>query len=367
MLTTFAATARYVQGKDATRELGAVMTQVGLTGRALILASERLSRQLTVTWTQTLGAAGIEFTVHRFGGECSQPEIDRGIAAATAGDASTIIAAGGGKALDTGRAVGVAAGLRVVMCPTLASNDAPCSAVSVVYTETGEVERVMHHPRNPELVLVDSTLIANSPARYLVAGMGDALATWFEARTVVEANKANELGGAPSMSALALSRLCFDTLLADGPAALAAVEANAVTPAVERLIEANTLLSGLGFESAGLAVAHSVHNGLTMLSPTHEFLHGEKVAFGLLVQLALEGRPSSEFRDVVNFSREVGLPTRLADIGLTDVSDDDLRVVAERSVAPSETAHNEPFAVTPGLILDGIQAADSWSRAIGRV
>ncbi len=364
MLITFAAPGRYIQGKDATRQLGAVMTEVGLIGPALILASERISRQMADIWRQTLGGSSIEFTVHRFGGECSRAEIDAGIAAATAAGVATIIAVGGGKALDAGRAIGVAAGLRVVMCPTLASNDAPCSAVSVVYTEAGEVEQVMHHPRNPELVLVDTTIIANSPARYLVAGMGDALATWFEARTVVEANKPNELGGAASMSALALSRLCYDTLLADGPSALAAVQARSVTPAVERLVEANTLLSGLGFESAGLAIAHSVHNGLTMLGPTHQFLHGEKVAFGLLVQLAVEGRHSSEFLEVVSFCREVGLPTRLADIGLRDASSEDLRRVAGRTVVPAETAHHEPFEVTSELIFDGIRAADSWSSAV---
>ena len=364
MLTTFAAPARYVQGKDATAKLGVVMEQVGLAGPALILASERLARVMADRWTQSLGEVGIEFIVHRFGGECSQAEIDAGVAAATAAGAVTIVAAGGGKALDTGRAVGVAAGLKVVMCPTLASNDAPCSAVSVVYSESGVVQRIMHHPRNPELVLVDTAIIADSPARYLAAGMGDALATWFEARTVVEANKPNELGGAASMSALALSRLCYDTLLADGPSALAAVAAGALTPAVERIVEANTLLSGVGFESAGLAIAHSVHNGLTMLSPTHDFLHGEKVALGLLVQLAVEGRPSSEFHDVVTFCRTVGLPTRLADIGLGDVTDDDLHVVAKRAAAPDETAHNELFDVTPELLFDGIRAADSWSMAL---
>ena len=364
MLSVFAAPARYIQGAHATRELGAIMREVGLTEPAVILASERLHRLMSPVWKRTLGDAGIEFVAHRFGGECSLAEIDAGIAAAAAAGAGTIIAAGGGKALDAGRAVGVAAGLKVVMCPTLASNDAPCSAVSVVYTESGEVLKVMHHPRNPELVLVDTTIIANSPARYLSAGMGDALATWFEARTVTEARKTNEIGGAATMSALALSKLCYDTLLADGPAALAAVEANAVTPALERLVEANTLLSGLGFESAGLAIAHSVHNGLTMLGPTHDFLHGEKVAIGLLTQLAVEGRPSSEFRDVVEFCRAVGLPTTLADIGLGDVSEDDLQIVGERTVAPGETAHNEPFPVTPELISDGIRAADSWSRVI---
>lgn len=364
MLTTFCAPARYVQGKDATLELGAVMSQIGLVGPALILASRRRCQEMSHVWTQALGKAGIEFTLHHFGGECCQSEIDAGIAAASAVGASTIIAVGGGKALDAGRAVGVAADLKVVICPTLASNDAPCSAVSVIYTDSGAVQRVMHHPRNPELVLVDTTVVASSPARYLASGMGDALATWFEARTVAEANKPNEVGGATSMSALALSRLCYDTLLADGPAALAAVQAQAVTPALERLVEANTLLSGLGFESGGLAVAHSVHNGLTMLDATHDFLHGEKVTFGLLVQLAVEGRPSSEYREVVTFCREVGLPTRLADIGLGDVSDADLRRVAERTVAPAETAHNEPFEMFPELIFDGIRAAESWAKSI---
>lgn len=257
MLTTFAAPARYVQGQNATTHLGSVMTEVGLTGPALIVASERIGREMRAAWQQTLGEAGIPFTIHRFGGECSQSEIDSGIAAARAAAASTVIAVGGGKALDAGRAIGVAVGTRVVMCPTLASNDAPCSAVSVIYTESGEVVRVMHHART-----------------------------------------------------------------------------------------------------------HSVHNGLTTLAPTHEFLHGEKVAFGLLVQLAVEGRPSSEFEDVVRFCRTVGLPTRLGDIGLRHVSDDDLAQVAQRTVAPGETAHHEPFEVTPQVIIDGIRAADSWSGVI---
>ena len=52
--------------------------------------------------------------------------------------------------------------------------------------------------------------------------------------------------------------------------------------------------------------------------------------------------------------------TRLSDIGLRGVSDDDLRVVAERAVMPS---HDEPLEVTPDLILDAIRAADACSRA----
>ena len=98
----------------------------------------------------------------------------------------------------------------------------------------------------------------------------------------------------PSTTGTALTKLCCDILLADGPAACAAVEAGATTPALERVVEANNLLSGLGFESGGLALAHAVHNGITAIPTSHAFIHGEKVAFGLLTQLVLEGRPQAD-------------------------------------------------------------------------
>ena len=133
----------------------------------------------------------------------------------------------------------------------------------MIYTDEGMFEQYRFFRRNPDLVLVDTQVIAEAPPRLLVAGMGDALATWFEARTCVAGAVRNMRGGASTASALALSELCYRTLLADGAAALAAVSSKVVTPALERLIEANTLLSGLGFESSGLAAAHAVHNGLT--------------------------------------------------------------------------------------------------------
>ena len=363
-LAVFCSPARYVQGANATAELGDVLTGMGLTGRVLIVASARIAAQLGPAWAATLGRATIPYSVYQFGGECTQAEIAAGAAAARAAGAATVLGAGGGKALDTSRAIAAACDLHAVNCPTLASSDAPCSALSVVYHADGSFDRYLFYRRNPDLVLVDTAIVAAAPARYLVGGMGDALATWFEARTVSEAGQPNQLQGTPTRAAGALARLCYDTLLADGTAALEAVNANTVTPALERLVEANTLLSGLGFESGGLAIAHSVHNGLTMAPGTHAFLHGEKVAFGLLVQLVVEGRPQSEFAEVTRFCRSVGLPTRLADIGLTGLDDDLLRQIAERTVAPGETAHHEPFVVTSAMIADGIRGADSLAGSL---
>jgi glycerol dehydrogenase len=170
-------------------------------------------------------------------------------------------------------------------------------------------------------------------------------------------------GGGSTASALALAELCYRTLLADGAAALLAVSTQVVTPALERLVEANTLLSGLGFESSGLAAAHAVHNGLTAAHETHAYFHGEKVAFGLLVQLVLEGAPRTTFQEVLGFSSEVGLPITLAAIGLAELSRDRLDPIAHRATASGETIHNEPFEVTPDMVADAILTADALGRA----
>ncbi|MEI8051490.1 MAG: glycerol dehydrogenase [Actinomycetes bacterium] len=361
-LKVLGAPARYVQGRGATQSLGRELSHLGINGPALIIASAIVVEQLADTWSASLGAEGIAFQMRTFGGECSQSEIDAGLDAARSCGATVIIGAGGGKCLDTARAVAGELGLAVVNCPSLASSDAPCSALSVVYSDDGVFDHFLFYRRNPDLVLVDTTLVANAPVRYLVAGMGDAIATYFEARTVIEAHANNQLQGRTTLAAGALARLCHETLLADGLAARHAVEVGAVTPALERIVEANTLLSGLGFESGGLAIAHSVHNGLTAAEETHSMLHGEKVAFGLLVQLVVEGRPQAEIDTVLAFHRSVGLPVTLGEIGLAHPSDPTLAAVADRAVAVGETAHNEPFDVTAPMILAGIIAADALGR-----
>ncbi len=363
MLSVFCSPARYTQGKNATAALGQEMAGLGLRGPALIVAGRSAVRLLAGTWEETFGAAGIRHAVHPFGGECSLAEIQRVEAAAREHRAGVIVGAGGGKVLDTARAAAAGLDLPVVNCPTVASSDAPCSALSVVYTDDGVFQEYRFYRKNPDLVLVDTGVIAQGPARLLTAGMGDALATWFEAKTCVAGHVRNMRGGASTRSALALADLCYRTLLEDGAAALRAVRSQVVTPALERLVEANTLLSGLGFESSGLAAAHAVHNGLTAAPGTHSYFHGEKVAFGLLVQLVLEGQPRAVVEEVLRFATEVGLPTTLADIGLTELPRDLLRRVAERATAKGETIHNEPFEVCPDMVADAILAADATGRA----
>jgi glycerol dehydrogenase len=215
---------------------------------------------------------------------------------------------------------------------------------------------------NPAAVLVDTGIIAAAPTRFLVAGMGDALSTWFEARSCERTRSANECGGYGTTVGLGIAKLCYETLLSHGAAAKLASERHLVTPALDRIVEANILLSGIGFESAGLAAAHSIHNGLTALAETHAFYHGEKVAFGVLAGLQLADGSADETATVFSFCEEVGLPTTLADIGLGNADRRQLMEAAEKACAPGQPIHHEAGVITPGKVLDAMLAADALGQ-----
>lgn len=357
MISTSIFPSRYVQGAGALALLPDEARRLGDTALAVVdpMVMPAIGRVAT--------QGSIVIALDRFGGECSDEEIERVIAHARDIDANVIIGAGGGKALDTAKAAAHMLGVPVAVVPTLASTDAPCSALSVIYTAEGAFKRYLVLPRNPDLVLVDTEVIAAAPVRFLVSGMGDALSTWFEAEDCRASGAGNMTGRPGGMTALGLARMCYDTLLADGVDAKRACEARTVTPAFERIVEANTLLSGLGFESGGLSGAHAIHNGLTVLPETHHFWHGEKVAIGTLALLMLTRRPAAVVAEAFDFCEAVGLPTTLADIGLTDVTDDQLRQVAEMACAPGETIHNIKGDVTPAQVLAALKAADAEGRA----
>ena len=163
-------------------------------------------------------------------------------------------------------------------------------------------------------------------------------------------------------AAMALAELCFDTLMEEGVKAKIALEAGVCTPAVEKIIEANTLLSGIGFESAGLAGAHAIHNGLTVLEECHHMYHGEKVAFGTLAQLVLENVPHEELEEIIMWCIEVGLPVTLEELGAGNVTDEQLMEVAKAASAEGDTLQNMPFTVTPESVFAAIKAADAYGR-----
>ena len=350
---------RYVQGEGAINEIGVHAARFGK--KALLTGGKSALSQVGEAIEASLGAQGIGVVREGFGGECSTNEINRLIEVVKKEGCDFVIGAGGGKAIDTGKAVAHEMKIPVVVVPTIAATDAPCSALSVVYTDKGVFERYLVLPKNPDCVLVDTGIVAKAPVEFLISGMGDALATFWEADTCFKSCKPNVLtGGCPVLrSAHALARLCYDTLLEFGVQAKLAVQKQMVTPAVEAIVEANTLLSGLGFESGGLAGAHSVHNGFTVLESSHHKLHGQKVAFGTIAQLVMEGRPAADVEEVLDFCLSVGLPVCLADLGIINPSKEEIRKVAEATTAPGETIHASCFPVTASMVEAAIWTADA--------
>ena len=171
-------------------------------------------------------------------------------------------------------------------------------------------------------------------------------------------------GGRPTHSALALAKLSWELLWENALPALDAVRSKTVTPALEAVVEANTLLSGLGFESGGLAAAHAIHNGLTAAPQTHGLTHGEKVNIGSLTQLVLEGAPTADIEDFIEFTTRVGLPNTLTEIGLSNDNIAELRAVAEAATVEGETIHAMPFPVSADMVFDALLAIEAISRRV---
>ena len=303
-----------------------------------------------------------ELLYGRFGGECTKKEAGRLEKLAADNDCGVIIGLGGGKALDTAKAAAFLSDRPVIIVPTIASTDAPTSRLAIIYSEGGVFEEYFHLRKNPDIVLVDTDVIARAPVRFLVAGMGDALATYFEARSCIASDADNMSGGKSTKAAFAIACACYETLMEDSLKAKAACEAKTVTRALENIVEANILLSGIGFESSGLAAAHSIHDGLTVLEETHSYYHGEKVAFGVIVHLVLENAPAAELDRVLGYCRAVGLPTCLKDLGAAGVTEEKIRAAAEAACAEGETIVNMPFTVTPADVYAAILTADRLGR-----
>lgn len=361
MRKAFISPTKYVQCEGALYDLG---DYVSLYGKSVLLIAHKDDALRVKTQLDSTAAKyGVTFVASNFGGECSRQEIARLKELAAKANCDVVVGLGGGKAIDTAKCV--ADSMKpVIVCPTIAATDAPTSSSAVLYTPEGAFDDYAYFVSNPNVVLVDTSVIAMAPARFLVSGMGDALSTYFEARSCQRAYaRVNASGhGRPAavgtMTAMALATLCYETLLADGLKAKIACESKVVTPALENIIEANILLSGLGFESGGLAAAHAVHNGLTVLEEAHHFFHGEKVAFGTIVHLVLENADIEEIEEVIDFCKTLGLPTCLKDLGVIEVTKEKIMAVAKMATAEGESIYNMPFPVTEETVYAAVMAAD---------
>lgn len=362
MAIAMKAPARYVQGFGERKNLGRSIKKLG--DKFYLIASPGGYKRFGEEVMQNIRDAGKEVVFGEFHGEATKDEVFAHMDSLKEQGCDAVIGMGGGKVMDTAKAVAEnLGGIPCITMPTVASNDAPCSGVAVLYNEQGVVIKAVMMRRNPDLVLVDTEIISKSPARQFSAGIGDALATWYEQRACEKNHIKTMARGTVTETVSAMCRLCNDLLLKYGKEALDGVKKGEYTEALEKVCEASILLSGVGFESGGLAAAHAINDGFAQEPQAHGAYHGEKVAFGLVAQCVLENMGEDEMNALLSFMKDVDLPMTLAQLGISEINEANLRKVAEMAVVPTQSTKNLREGITAEEVYDAILKADQIGRA----
>ena len=303
----------------------------------------------------------VDMQYERYRGECSNREIERVSSVAYEKRSDVIIGLGGGKVMDLAKAVANHLDLPVILLPTLASTCAAWTPLSVIYTDNGDYLKYKPYIKNPWIVLVEPAIIAQSPASYLRAGIGDTLAKWYEAKALT---KQLDQKRVPVLMSLRAASLCKELILSESEKAIASLQEETVTHSLLTILEssilAGGLVGGLGDEYGRIAAAHSVHNALTQFSETHAFLHGEKVAYGILVQVAIE-KDFTELETLRTFYKTIALPSSLEDLGLEN-SMQVINRLAELTLAPHESIHFMAESFSIDEVVHGIQAVEAYTK-----
>ncbi len=289
-----------------------------------------------------------------YGGEVSQQNIDALVVQVTASHANVVVAVGGGKALDIGKAVAQVCQLPVVMIPTIAATCAAVSTVSVLYDESGHYIGLFQLDKAPDIVVLDPLLIATAPVRWLSAGLGDTLAKLYEYRVIS--------GGEPdyslNMAAFAQGKLCYQLIERFGGAACGEVMRGEAGTALEQVMDAIFIYAGFtSIMGVGdhVAAAHALFDGFTVLEKTREFGHGLLVGYGNLCLLALEGRSDAEILAAIQLAKQCGVPISLNEIAL--LNEDEIAEIVETAIHTPDMA-NMPFPVTAVMMREAMLRVD---------
>jgi glycerol dehydrogenase-like iron-containing ADH family enzyme len=360
-LTLMVAPAAVVRGETALQESLDQIMQLG--DRPLIIGGDR---SLALSQLNCLLAdPRFQIETANYHPDCCETSLKNLTASLQAHQANVVIGVGGGKCLDLAKLLAHQNQLPVVTIPTTAATCAAWTALSNIYSTAGAFLYDVSLAVCPNLLILDYGIVATAPQRTLVAGIGDSIAKWYEASVSSGASDRTLI-----ISAVQQARVLRDLLFQKSAAALAEVG----SPVWRDVVDANVLLAGviggLGGAQCRTVAAHAVHNGLTHLPACHDMLHGEKVAFGILVQLRLEEMvagnqlAASSRQQLLEFYRQIGLPCSLNDLGLAGATVADLQQACEIACQPQSDIHRLPFVVTPEQLLMALVSTTTVAQSM---
>ncbi|MEM6251822.1 MAG: iron-containing alcohol dehydrogenase family protein [Cyanobacteria bacterium P01_D01_bin.156] len=346
--TLMVSPAQVVRGSGILSQMGSHVARLGR--RPLLIGGDRTLSAAAPLLTDMLQGLSVAQASYRT--DCCETTLESLQKAIEQHEADLVIGIGGGKALDTAKLVAYQSRLPVVTIPTSAATCAAWTALSNVYSDRGAFRYDVGLPTCPELLLLDYDLVATAPKRTLVAGIGDAIAKWYEA-SVSSGHSSQTL----IIGAVQQARVLRDILFQKSAAALETPGGDDWREVVDASVLMAGVIGGMGGAQCRTVAAHAVHNGLTQVPASHGMLHGEKVAYGILVQLRLEEMESGNAlavaarQQLLRFYSQIGLPMTLSDLGLGEMSLLDLRQAAEFACKPKSDIHHLPFEVSPQQVM----------------
>jgi glycerol dehydrogenase-like iron-containing ADH family enzyme len=341
---------KVLRGDNIISESGAEIARLG--DRPLIIGGDRTLAKIDSYLQPIIQERNLKAESASYLPDCAESTLAQLREKVAEHQADLIIGVGGGKALDTAKLLAHQCQLPIVTIPTSAATCAGWTALSNIYSETGAFQYDVALDRCPDLILVDYGLIATAPQRTLVAGIGDAIAKWYEASVSSGQSTATMV-----VAAVQQARVLRDLLFQKSAAALQNPQGDDWQEVVDATVLLAGVIGGIGGANCRTVAAHAVHNGLTHIQEAHNALHGEKVAYGILVQLRLEEMVQnnqlavSTRQQLLQFYQSIGLPKTLEDLGLGNVTLSQLRHAATIACYPESDLHRLPFAVTPEQLI----------------
>jgi hydroxycarboxylate dehydrogenase A len=355
-ISVHGAPSEYILQEGILDQLEAKLLERGFK-KVLIVHGEKSWQAAAPFWPEF---TEVEYGEYQYHGENSLSEINAISTIVSNAHFDAVIGVGGGKVLDLAKSVCNVTHAQAVLIPTLPSNCSPWTPVSVVYDDKGTFIRFDVYPVGPSLVLVEPKILLHAPVDMLIAGIADTLAKWYEADVQLAGITNKSL---PLEICYYTAKRCKDVLLQHSEGAIQSAKSGVLHDDFIKVTEAIIMLAGMvggfGDHYGRVAGAHSIHNGLTVLKETHHALHGEKVAYGILVQLVLENK-WEEIKDLIGFYQKLQLPLSLSDLGVQDINDETISSVAEKSVVPGESIHVMPGEITADVVGKAITELEAY-------